>query len=66
MYMSPIIGNLSDWTITDNFDGTKKLERTYSNGGKITINRALIHEKLQAIEPLPAFDVIRLNPYSLA
>lgn len=65
MYTIPIIGKLSDWTITDNGDGTKKLERVYSNGGKITIDRALIHEELQAIEPLQVLDIMRLNPYSI-
>ncbi len=66
MYTIPIIGKLSDWTITDNDDGTKKLERIYGCGGKITIDRALIHEDLQAIEPLQALDIIRLDPYSIA
>lgn len=63
--MSVIIGNLSDWTITDNFDGTKKLEKTWSNGAKVTINRALIHEQFKLIETLPDFDITKMNPYSV-
>ena len=63
--MFPIFGKLSDWTITDNFDGTKKLERIYSNGGKITFNRAIIHEKLQMIEVLPELKTTELMSYTI-
>ena len=50
--MFPIIGKLSDWTVTDNGDGTKRIERVYDNGCVITFNRAIIHGALQMIEVL--------------
>ena len=62
--MFPIIGKLSDWTIIDNNDGTKKLQRVYPNGCIITFNRAIIHEDLQMIEALPELKITETMPYS--
>ena len=63
--MFPIIGKLSDWTVTDNDDGTKRLERVYDNGCVIIFNRAIIHEDLQMIEALPESNTTKMMPYSI-
>ena len=63
--MFPIIGKLSDWTVTDNDDGTKRLERAYDNGCVITFNRAIIHEDLQMIEILPELKTTEMMSYSV-
>ena len=63
--MFPIIGKLSDWTVTDNDDGTKWLERSYDNVCVITFNRAIIHEDLQMIETLPESNPTKMMPYSI-
>lgn len=60
-----IIGNLTDWTVSDNLDGTKCLERIDENGQKVTINRALIHPQDRMIEPLETYDVTKMYPYSI-
>ena len=63
--MFPIIGKLSDWTVTDNGDGTKRIEIVYDNGCVITFNRAIIHEDLQMIEVLPELKTTEMMSYSV-
>lgn len=60
------IGNLLDWTITNNNDGTKKMEKQDEYDRKVTIHRALIHEDIQMIEPLQVLDATKMEHYSLA
>ena len=60
-----VIGNLADWTVSDNLDGTKKLEKNNEYGQKVTIHRALIHPETRMIEPLAEYDVTKMYPYSI-
>ena len=60
-----IIGNLSDWTVSDNLDGTKRLEKDNGNGQKVIIHRCLIHPEHHMIEPLSEYDVTKMYPYSV-
>ena len=63
--MFPIIGKLSNWAVTDNGDGTKRIEWVYDNGCVITFNRAIIHEDLQMIEVLPELKTTEMMSYSV-
>lgn len=54
------LGDLKDYVITDNGDGTKKIFKDFGDGRTVTIHRALIDYKNGTIEGLPEEDYSKI------